>query len=265
MSAHAATPAIVLHVPHASFAIPAAEREAFRLDDDALALEMRRMTDAYTDELYELPTAEATTVAFPVNRLVVDPERFTNDAEEPMSARGMGVLYTRTSHGELLRDAPAASERTRLLATYYTPHHERLTTVVNATLDAHGACFVVDCHSFPLRPHPYEPDQSLDRPEICLGTDAFHTPAVLIAAARRIVEDAGFSVALDRPFAGALVPMAHYRRDARVAALMIEVRRDLYMNESTGERRADFEEMRARVQGLVRRIITAFETFARPG
>jgi hypothetical protein len=37
------------------------------------------------------------------------------------------------------------------------------------------------------------------------------------------------------------------------------------MNESTGERRADFVEMRARVQELVRQIITAFETFARPG
>jgi len=264
MSAHAATPGIVLHVPHASFAIPDVERKAFRLDDDALALEMRRMTDAYTDDLYELPAVEATTVAFPVNRLVVDPERFTDDAEEPMSARGMGVLYTRTSHGEPLREAPAASERARLLAAYYTPHHERLTSAVNAAIDTHSACLVIDCHSFPLRPHPYELDQSHDRPEICLGTDAFHTPAELSAAARRIVVDAGFSVALDRPFGGALVPMAHYRLDARVAALMIEVRRDLYMNESTGERRADFAEMRARVQELMRQIITAFEALVTP-
>ena len=49
------------------------------------------------------------------------------------------------------------------------------------------------------------------------------------------VTDHGFRVGMNRPFAGALVPNAYYGRDQRVQSVMIEVRRDLYMNERTGE------------------------------
>ena len=45
----------------------------------------------------------------------------------------------------------------------------------------------------------------------------------------------GFSVAVDRPFAGALVPLRWYGRDARVSAVMLEVQRGLYCNERTGQ------------------------------
>src|SRR5690606_9044349 len=104
---------------------------------------------------------------------------------------------------------------------------------VDAALAEHGRCLVIDCHSFPSVAHPYEMDQGATRPDICLGTDAFHTPPALLARAEALYRDAGFSVEVDRPFAGALVPAVHYRRDARVQALMVEVKRGLYMNEVT--------------------------------
>lgn len=49
--------------------------------------------------------------------------------------------------------------------------------------------------------------------------------------------DRGFSVGVNRPFAGALVPNAYYGQDQRVQSVMIEVRRDLYMDERTGDKR----------------------------
>jgi N-formylglutamate deformylase len=48
-----------------------------------------------------------------VSRLVVDPERFTDDAREPMARKGMGVIYTRTASGEPLRRPPSDDERQR--------------------------------------------------------------------------------------------------------------------------------------------------------
>ena len=39
---------------------------------------------------------------------------------------------------------------------------------------------------------------------------------------------------INTPFAGAIVPAKHYKKDERVQAVMIEIRRDLYLNESTG-------------------------------
>jgi hypothetical protein len=48
--------------------------------------------------------------------------------------------------------------------------------------------------------------------------------------------DVGSHVAVDRPFAGALVPMRVYRTDTRVRAIMVELRRGLYVDEQSGVR-----------------------------
>jgi len=114
---------------------------------------------------------------------------------------------------------------------------------------------VLDAHSFPSHPLPYERDQRPDRPDICLGSDDFHTPPALLSLAHAAFTAAGFSVQINAPFSGALVPSKHYRRDARVAALMIEVRRDLYMHEDTGERRSDFASFGRRLQQLLQELV----------
>ena len=53
------------------------------------------MTDHFTDELFAGSSGTAR-VVYPVSRLVVDPERFVDDAQETMVSRGMGVIYTKT-------------------------------------------------------------------------------------------------------------------------------------------------------------------------
>ncbi len=252
---HVTSTFAVLHIPHASTEIPEDTRAAFCVSDEELDLELLRMTDHYTDELFNIGSGVALTVAFPVSRLLVDPERFLDDAAEPMARKGRGVLYTRTSHGAPLRAPVSPVERTRLLDRYYHPHHARLTQAVESVLAERESCLVVDCHSFGSAPRPYEWDQSLDRPQICLGTDAFHSPPSLVEAARGIFEAAGFTVALDRPFGGALVPMAHYGKDRRVLALMVEVNRGLYMDEQTGARGEACDSIRLRLQDAVRQVI----------
>ena len=61
------------------------------------------MTDSFTDELFPVTQVEAGRVIIPVSRLVCDVERFPLDEQEPMVARGMGVVFTRTSMGDALR------------------------------------------------------------------------------------------------------------------------------------------------------------------
>ncbi len=87
---------LVLHIPHSSHFVPPEARRAILLDDADLQSELLRMTDAYTDELFPLTSLEAGRVVFPVSRLVCDVERFSADDDEAMTARGMGVIYTRT-------------------------------------------------------------------------------------------------------------------------------------------------------------------------
>jgi N-formylglutamate amidohydrolase len=245
----------VVHIPHASLVVPSDVSSGFLLTPAQLEHELLLMTDRYTDELFALPSSLAATVAFPVSRLVVDPERFTEDAQEPMARKGMGVVYTQTSSGQPLRLPPSEDERQHLVARFYKPHHAALTTAVQTALDAHGTCLVIDGHSFPTHALPYEDDQNPDRPDICIGTDKIHTPDGLRETAVRAFKDTGWTVAVDRPFSGALVPMRFYGKDPRVRAIMVEVRRGLYMDEQSGARLLCFDEVRARISGAVKAII----------
>ena len=212
------TDAIILHIPHASIVLPT--EVEFLLGHEALAYEVDAMTDHHTDQLFDLPGARR--CVFPVSRLVVDPERFVEDSMESI---GMGVVYTHTSSGKPLRKI-SPRQRQRLIDQYYHPHHQQLTTMASNVLSIHGCCLIIDCHSFPAKPLNYETDPY--RPDICIGTDAFHTRPELEASLVNSFQEYGYSVAINSPFAGSLVPMDFYKKDRQVQSIMVELNRGLY-------------------------------------
>lgn len=242
---------VVFHVPHASRCIPAEARAAFLLDEAALQAELDRLTDHAVDILFVPPGAAVATVAAGVSRFVVDVERFVEAAREPMSGVGMGAIYTRTTDGRPLRRDLAAAEERRLLERYYHPHHRRLAGAVDRALERHGRALVLDLHSFPDVPLPCDRDQAPGRPDVCIGTDAWHTPSALVDALAARAAATGFEVEVDRPYAGTMVPAVHHGRDRRVASVMVEVNRRLYLAEGSVRLTADAEAVGARVRGVV--------------
>jgi N-formylglutamate amidohydrolase len=179
----------VLHIPHSSRSIPADERARLEISDTELEAELLRMTDAFTAELFPPTIYEAQRIVLPVSRLVCDVERFADDADEAMSPRGMGAVYTATSTGSQLRATLPFAERERIMTRWYRPHHELLTLAVDHVLASEGRCLIVDCHSFPSKPLPHEFDQDPHRPDICVGTDPFHTPTDLVTAVVKAAND----------------------------------------------------------------------------
>lgn len=248
---------VIIHIPHASADVPECERQKLSLSSEDLQQELLRMTDWYTDELFDVGGDAATRLIFPVSRLVVDPERFSEDADELMAASGMGAVYTNTSDGRPLRSCLDAEERERLLQRYYVPHHERLKQLVQEALDATGHALIIDAHSFPSSPLPCDLNQSPNRPEICLGTDSFHTPEWLQRAAAESFRKMGWSVELNHPYSGTITPMSLYGVDARVQSIMIEVKRSLYLDEDAGTRLPQFSEIACKVQRTVKACILA--------
>lgn len=242
---------VVGHVPHASTETPPATREEIRLDDEGIAGELVRLTDWHTDGLFDwLRDHGAQMFVNRLSRLVFDPERFADDAQEPMAKVGQGAVYTRTTSGEILREVPE-DDRARRITEFFEPYHAALSGLVAAQLERFGRCTLVDCHSFASLPLPSEADQSPDRPDICIGTDPFHTPEGLATALEQAFGTEGFDVRRDSPFSGCLVPLAYLGRDPRVSSVMIEVRRGLYCDEATGERLPDFPDVRAALQRAV--------------
>jgi N-formylglutamate amidohydrolase len=134
----------------------------------------------------------------------------------------------------------------------------RLADGVAALLENFGRVLVVDCHSFPSRPLPYEIDQSPERPDICLGTDSFHTPPWLTEIAWSEFREAGFCVEINRPFSGALVPARYLNNEPAVSGLMVELNRGLYLNEQTGQRRAGFGDFRGKFLRVLGAIIKGY-------
>jgi N-formylglutamate amidohydrolase len=235
----------VRHIPHSSTVIPERDRGAFVLSDAEIEHELLLMTDRYTDELFADVPGPA--VISPVSRLVVDVERFEDDELEPMAACGMGVVYTRTHDGQTLRRAPSEAEREELLDLYYRPHHAAFESAVERALVEQGRVLIIDCHSYPLQTLPFEIFDHETRPEIGIGTDAFHTDDLLASRAVWAFARRGFSVALNKPFPGAITPLKFYGRESRVQSLMVEVRRDLYMDERTGSKLPVFDSVKARI------------------
>ena len=250
---------VVLHVPHDSDHIPDSVVSQYVLDIDKLRRELIRMTDHRTHDLFGAGWGQNQCVRAEVSRLVVDVERFVDDAQEPMAARGMGAVYMQTANRAPLRRALSESERNELLECYYFSHHARLKLLVDDALQRYGQCLVMDCHSFPSQPLPYELDQDTVRPDICIGTDGFHTPPQLAATFIDTFAATGFDVRVNSPFAGALVPIKHYQTDTRVSAIMVEVNRRLYMDEASGTMLATFESISERITGLCQQAISVGE------
>ncbi len=213
---------MILHIPHASSLIPAEYRKQFC---ENVCEEIRLMTDWYTDELFGIPCER---IVFPVSRLVCDVERFRRDEDETMAKKGMGAVYTKCHDGSLLR-AVTAKEKEAILKRYYDPHHARFARCVRTKLRRYDRCLIIDCHSFSAKPLPHESDQNRNRPDICIGTDPFHTPRSLAEEAADMFSCMGYSVRMNAPFSGTIVPSQYYLKEKRVRSIMIEVNRGLYL------------------------------------
>ena len=271
---------MVVHVPHASVVIPEKWRKLFYLDEESLRQELICMTDWYTDDLFGMtegqasveeagrPTADFQYVRAPYSRLVCDMERFRDPAQEGMTANGMWICYEKTSDGRPLKRVDA-THVTEILEVY-DQHHTALTKACGS-----GHVLLIDAHSFPSEPLPYElkkqpsspeyEDGSFEvRPDFCLGTDPVHTPPALAEGAKRFLEEKGYTVAFNTPFAGVLVPMVYYRKEPRVMALMIEVNRALYIDEKTAEKLPDLGDGRCgyeRTKGVLQELLEKMGSF----
>lgn len=245
---------MILHVPHSSLTIPPEVRKELLISDTELSLELLRMTDWHTSELFELDDHQVPRVVFPYSRLVCDVERFSDDANEPMSMLGMGAIYERTSDGRPLRDRLRGEARNVYLERYYYPHHLKLQELTGGILSNRNRCLIIDCHSFPTIPLPCDRDQSPYRPDICIGT-SIHTPPELVRLIENACREQGLSFAVDRPYSGTVVPQKYLSVDQRVKSLMIEIRRGLYIDESNGVKLATFDSARTVIRGLLLRLL----------
>lgn len=242
----------VIHIPHSSLYIPEDFKGLFVINEHEIEKEHLKMVDRYTDELFSHSRFQTYIVAR-VSRLLCDVERFRNDKNEIMSQVGMGTVYTHTCEGKLLKQY-SNDDKNKILSLYYDPHHEKLTKLVEKSLSCYNKCLIIDGHSFSSRPSKSDHDQDENRADFCIGTDSYHTPKFLSHTAKNYLEEFGYSVAINAPYAGTMVPMKYYQRDKRVSSIMIEINRRLYMDEKSGAKIDAFTLIKKRVEALMEKL-----------
>lgn len=251
---------LLAHIPHTSINIPEQLRSQIILPDNELVEQLRLLTDWHTEELYS-PIVECggSAVVFNLSRFIVDPERFEDDSQEVMAKRGMGVIYRSTTDQKPLRRTLSAEETAELIG-HYRYHHQLLTDMTEKIRAKFGFCILIDCHSYPEHALTYEISPTAERPEICIGTDSFHTPALVTEVIEDLSHQAGYSVGLDKPFTGTLVPMKFYKKDPAVISVMLEINRSIYMDESTSSKNSGFNKTRS----LIADICSSLKTIKAP-
>lgn len=243
------TRSLILNIPHSSTLIPKEYLQLFTTSSDQVNEELRCMTDWYVDDLFKSYLGE--TVKARVSRLVCDMERFEDDKMEPMSKKGMGVCYTKDHCGNEFK-VVSTDHKEEILSKYYKPYHKKLTRFTSSSLRDRGSALILDCHSFSSIPFSCDSDQYPDRPDFCIGVDPYHTPMDLVEfACRHFASNGRFTVEVNSPFSGSLVPIKYYGKDKRVSSIMIEVNRSLYMDEKTLVKKAAYGEIKDLIQSFI--------------
>lgn len=217
---------LIFHIPHSKTEIPEHYKSDF-VSNELMENEINLLTDFATDEIFTIGSLSK--VVFPYSRIFCDVERL-DDENEIMFKYGRGFYYTKTDSGELLRENNNGNKEI-IHREYYNKHHNTLTDLVDQKLKDGGRALIIDCHSFSDIPFNSDLEQGEERPDFCLGTDEYHTPSWLTNMFYHYLIQHGYSVNINDPYVGTIVPMKHYHKNDNVHSIMVEVNRKLYMDE----------------------------------
>jgi N-formylglutamate deformylase len=237
---------LILHIPHTSTEIPLLDGYVSTLDE--MQQEIIKLTDWYTDDLFDSQADDK--IVAPFSRIFCDVERFADDELEVMSKFGMGVLYEKFDDGNLLRIVSPELKQ-NVLKNYYWVHHNTFSKAVKLNLEQTKSCLILDCHSFPANPLTRALVRDEMRPDFNIGTDSYHTPKHIINESIDYFETKGYTLGVDTPYSGSIVPMEYYQKDPRVRSIMLEVNRGLYLKENTNEKSEGYSKTKEIIQGYM--------------
>ena len=81
-----------------------------------------------------------------------------------------------------------------------------------------------------------------------LTLTVWHTPQELVDASVRIVEERGYSLGVDWPYKGTIVPFARYGKDKYVALIILEVKRKLFLEDNSSDKNGNCDLVRQIIQ-----------------
>ena len=250
------TEPFVFNSPHSGRIYPESFLNMSRLD----RLSIRRSEDHFVDELFAgvvqlgapMLAAQFPRAWLDVNRepYELDPRMF--DGPLPPFANigsmrvagGLGTIPRLVAENmDIYRGRLSVEEGLSRIELVYRPYHANLRRMIAQTHVQFGKAILIDCHSMPANVRVAGGNR---RPDIIIG-DRYGASAAhdLSRAAVSFLSGLGYHVVRNKPYAGGFIT-EHYGRPGRgLHALQIEINRGLYVDETSIEKTAGFDLLKA--------------------
>lgn len=218
---------IVVHIPYASRAIPAEEREQVGLSDAELRVRLPQITDDLLDRVFAiLPHLGATVVTNRLSRLVMDPLASRVPADSTACEGGLDADTLLRLLAGPLRNTQYASEPRGCLRDYL----DSLVSVIQESVDRDGFCVLIEARTW-TSDSLDEKTMEQDAVRLRVATHSALTPPWLIAP----WQDEGFSRhfewrELEASELSPLTASLQERFGAGLCFLQVEVDRHSYLD-----------------------------------
>jgi N-formylglutamate deformylase len=257
------TTPIVVSVPHAGLSTAGYEETL------TPELEVRTDADLFVDRLYAVgePSGPEVYVAAQLSRFVCDLNRDPDDVcpgavpEHPTARNvdGRGFIWAVTTTGAPALARPLSigewQERTAIHAAY----HDTIRRALTRARALFGYAILVDGHSMPSRGRAGHLDPGHARAAVVPGDrNGTSCAPALTELVTRHFEAQGLEVRANDPYRGGYITAHHGRPADGIHAIQIELRRDLYLDES---RFVTVEPGASRLRGSIAALLSELATF----
>jgi N-formylglutamate deformylase len=234
----APTTPVVVSIPHSG-----TETRGFE-STMSPELDVRCDADLHVDRLYRVGNADApeVNVVARASRFVCDLNRDPDDVSpgavpEHRGARntdGRGFIWAVTTAGIPALSRPLALDEWRARTAIHAGYHGALAEALARARDRFGFAILVDGHSMPARGKSGHKDPGRVRADVVPGDrDGTSCSPALSKHVGDHFTARGYGVAFNDPYRGGFITAHHGRPAEHVHAIQIELRRDLYMDETT--------------------------------
>ncbi len=260
---------LVLSVPHAGVSTAGFDAAM------APSLGVRNDADLFVDRLYGV-AADAPVpagawagpyVVANLSRFVCDMNRDPDDVSAqavpqhpaPRNADGRGFIWAVTTEGRPTMSRPLAVAEWQARQAVHAAYHGANRAALQAGPGRFGFALLLDGHSMPSVGRTGHKDPGRPRADVVPGDrdGTSCTPALSRLVASHF-QARGYSVAFNDPYKGGFITAHHGRPHDGIHAIQIELRRDLYMNETEFTLLPD---RAPRLQQTLRDLLTTLDSF----
>ena len=265
---------IVVTSPHSGRYYPENFLQASRLS----AHDLRQSEDMYVDDLFgDAPNFGVLMISARYPRSFVDLNRSPNEIDPDLVAddlpvhREQSLPRVQAGLGTIPRivaeDTPIYEDKLALadirqrLQDIYHPFHSNLEAEISTLRDDYGATLLVDAHSMPsLATRNTAPRNRSAQIDIVLGTCHGRSCSDRVTDfISQYFRRSGYTIALNRPYAGGYITSHFGRPSDRNHAVQIEINRALYMNEASYEKSPNFESLKTDLTGLIAALSSSWQ------